>query len=166
MGRDLWFPSALWEGKQDVSHVHRLREPGFLRRKSNCPRRTPLISSSRFKGSPALIALPSCFPNTPLLWGGLGHRCLPSCQTAGTDEAAQESGSEEAGRVPPPLTPPPPPHTIPPGPCRGEAEMLQSAGDQRGHGRAANPPTSLGPPQLTPVLRVSLGGERPPPNGA
>lgn len=64
--------SALWEGKQDVFHVHSPREPGFLHRKSNCPRRTPATGSSCFKGSPAPIALPSCFPKTPLLWGGLG----------------------------------------------------------------------------------------------
>lgn len=56
---------------------------------------------------------------------------------------------------------PPQPNTIPR--LWVGAEMLQSAGDQRGHGRAANPPTSLGPPQLTPTLRVSLGGERNPP---
>lgn len=56
----------------------------------------------------------------------------------------------------------PPRHPTPP-PALGGAEMLRSAGDQRGHGRAANPPTSPGPPQLTLTLRVSLGGERNPP---
>ncbi|OPJ89343.1 hypothetical protein AV530_003587 [Patagioenas fasciata monilis] len=38
--------------------------------------------------------------------------------------------------------------------------MLRSAGDQRGHGRAANPPTSLGPPQLTPTLRGLSPGQQ------
>lgn len=113
----------------------------------------PPTGSSCFKGSPAPIALPSC-SQTPAPLGWAGTRCLQSCQTAGTDEAAPDCGSEDAGWAPPQ------PNTTPW--LWGGAEMLRSAGDQRGHGRAANPPTSLGPPQLTPTLRVSLGGERSP----
>lgn len=142
MGRDLWFPSALWEGKQDVFHVHRLREPGFLRRKSNCPRRTPLISSSRFKGSPALIALPSCFPNTLLLWGGLGHRCLPSCQTAGTDEAPRRVAQKKRDGSPhpshhhhPPLTPSPPGRAEGKQRCSKALEIRGATGGLRTHPR-------------------------------
>lgn len=67
--------------------------------------------------------------------------------------AAQKQRDEP----PQPSHRPPSPHTTPPA-MRGEAGMLQSGGDQRGHGRAANPPTSLGPPQLTPILWMSLGG--------
>lgn len=87
----------------------------------------------------------------------------------GWDSTACEAAKQQEQMRPPQRVaqkkqdePPHPSHHPPPA-VPGEAEMLQSAGDQRGHGRAANPPTSPGPPQLTPILRVSLGGERTPP---
>lgn len=80
---------------------------------------------------------PHPFPSTPLLgacWA------LAACGAA-EQQQQMRHGPEKRD------APPRPPS------AREEAEMLQSSGDQRDHGRAANPPTAPGPLQLTPVLR-------------
>lgn len=56
---------------------------------------------------------------------------------------------------------PPTPHTTPG--CAGGSRDAPECRRSEGHGRAANPPTSPGPLQLTPILLVSLGGEQTPP---
>lgn len=128
--------SAPWEGKQGALCAHSTGEPGFLLRGSNSPQCTPSAGFSPFTGSLHPSPSPSV-PQHPSPWGVLGSCCLWGCRAAAADEARPR----EAG------CPPRPPS------AREEAEMLQSSGDQRDHGRAANPPTAPGPLQLTPVLR-------------
>lgn len=89
---------------------------------------------------------PSCFPNAPLLGGGLGQRCLPRCQTAGTDEAVLRVAQKQQDG--PPLHPPPSHH--PPRPRWGK-QRCSRAPEIRGPREGCEPPTSPGPPQLTPV---------------